>query len=89
MKKTIFIPLLLIGYLILATTLNSCKTTEALSGRSGAQIWGENCVRCHNPPDPATFSDQEWEVAGMHMQIRANLTHEELEKVTEFLKSAN
>ena len=89
MKNLIItISVIAIGTLII-TELFSCKPSEAVISRSGAQVWGENCVRCHNPADPATFSDVEWDVAAMHMQIRGNLTPAEIKKVTEFLKSAN
>lgn len=75
----------------------SCKTTEghvrkldpAIEAKTGAQLWAENCIRCHYAPSPATFSDHEWEVVGMHMQIRGNLTPVEREKIVEFLKSSN
>ena len=56
---------------------------------TGTLVEDTNCVRCHNVADPSTFSDVEWEVAAMHMQIRANLTTDEIKKVTEFLQSAN
>ena len=62
---------------------------EAKPGKGGAQLWTENCVRCHNIRSPSTYSDAEWEVAMHHMRIRANLTAEEQKKILEFLKSAN
>lgn len=75
---------------ILSAYITGCKTqTELVKAKSGAQLWGENCIRCHNAPSPDTFSDAEWEVAGLHMQIRGNLTVDETTKVMEFLKSAN
>lgn len=84
----------IISTIVLATTVSAyitgCKTqTEMVKAKSGAQLWGENCIRCHNSPSPDTFSDDQWEVASLHMQIRGNLTAEETEKVLEFLKSAN
>ncbi len=66
-----------------------CKPSALVASKSGAQIWGENCLRCHNAASPETFSDIEWEVAGMHMQLRANLTQDEAKKVIAFLQSAN
>lgn len=89
MKKYLVIIVVIAGFIAVSTSLNSCKTSAVISSKSGAQIWGETCVRCHNPADPATFSDVEWDVAAMHMQIRANLTPEETKKVIEFLQSAN
>lgn len=59
------------------------------SGKSGTQLWSENCTRCHNDRSPATFNDAQWEVAMHHMRIRANLTAEEHQKILEFLQSAN
>lgn len=68
----------------------SCSSTSSLAeAKSGAQLWGENCLRCHNSPSPETFSDIEWDVAVMHMRVRANLTEEEAIKIAEFLKTAN
>jgi len=67
----------------------SCKPSAMISAKSGAQIWGETCLKCHNIASPATFSDTEWDVATMHMQLRANLTPDETRKVKEFLQSAN
>ena len=61
----------------------------ASSGKGGAQLWAENCVRCHNIRSPSTYSDAEWEVTMHHMRIRANLTAEEHQKILAFLKSAN
>lgn len=59
------------------------------TGKGGAQLWAENCVRCHNNRSPSTYSDAEWDVAMHHMRIRANLTAEEHRKILQFLKSAN
>jgi cytochrome c5 len=64
-------------------------TKIASSGKGGAQLWAENCIRCHNIRSPSIYSDAEWEVAMHHMRIRANLTAEEHKKILEFLKSAN
>jgi cytochrome c1 len=77
--------------LILAaiTFLSNCATSNVAMNKSGAQLWGENCVRCHNTPSPETFSDVEWDVAVMHMRVRANLTDKEAKKIADFLKTAN
>ena len=59
------------------------------SGKSGTQLWSENCTRCHNDRSSASYNDAQWEVAMHHMRIRANLTAEEHQKILEFLQSAN
>jgi len=67
----------------------SCKVPEAIANKSGAQLWGENCNRCHNAPDPKTYSDDQWDAATAHMQQKAILTEMEITKIRHFLKSAN
>ena len=52
-------------------------------------MWGENCIRCHNMPSPADFTDVQWQTVGLHMEDRANLTGVEAEKIVDFMKSAN
>lgn len=67
-------------------TVNSCKVSRSVAAKSGAQLWAENCQRCHNTPSPSSFSPEQWETIGMHMQSRALLTKEERDKIVDFLK---
>lgn len=67
----------------------SCKTSQVVSSKVGAQLWSENCMRCHYAPSPTGYSDKQWEIVGTHMQVRGQLTQEEKDKIIEFLKSAN
>jgi mono/diheme cytochrome c family protein len=89
MKTIINLSVITILVSIISMQFISCKPNEMITAKTGAQIWGENCIRCHNAADPATFSDVEWDVAMMHMQIRANLTPDEAKKVADFLQSSN
>ena len=61
--------------------------TPSGTGKAGAQLWAENCNRCHNIRSPSNYSPAQWEVVMMHMRVRANLTPEEHKKILEFLKS--
>ncbi len=70
------------------------QPAEQLAGaqrlpKGGAQMWVENCMRCHNLRQPRERSDREWETIGLHMRIRANLTAVEHRQIVKFLKSAN
>lgn len=71
--------------------LASCSTEKvtAYKNKSGAQLWGETCIRCHNTPSPASYNDPDWNTIKLHMKVRANLTKEQADKIFEFLKSAN
>jgi hypothetical protein len=57
--------------------------------KGGAQLWAENCTRCHNAPSPDRYSDAQWDVILQHMRMRANLTGEEARQIAEFLKASN
>lgn len=72
--------------LVISLTIAGCKATQAISNKTGAQLWAENCQRCHNTPSPNSFSPEQWETVGLHMQSRALLTDEERNKIVAFLK---
>ena len=68
------------------------KTTTQKSGaasQTGATLWAQNCGHCHNIRSPDSYSDAQWDVAMLHMRIRANLTAEEHKQILAFLKSAH
>jgi hypothetical protein len=62
---------------------------KTASGKGGAELWAVNCAHCHNIRSPNFYSDAQWDVAMMHMRVRANLTAEESRKILAFLKSAD
>ncbi len=68
---------------------NQSLTMMPISERGGAQLWGDNCARCHNSRSPSEFDDDAWEVIARHMRVRANLTAYEHKSILNFLKSAN
>ena len=65
--------------------LNSCMESKMVAAKGGAQLWAENCQRCHNTPSPNAFSHEQWVTVGMHMQTRAQLTDKERDKIIAFL----
>ena len=69
--------------------ISSCKVSQAVAAKSGAELWAENCQRCHNTPSPSTFSHEQWETIGLHMQTRALLTNTERDKIVDFLKQSS
>jgi hypothetical protein len=72
-----------------STSRKSNEVSAGTTGKSGAQLWSENCVRCHNIRSPSNYSPAQWEVVMLHMRVRANLTPEEHKKILEFLKSGS
>ena len=86
--------------LISALVLSACATQDNTQSAanasvmsptplSGAQLWANNCSRCHNSRSPSSYSDGEWEIVAMHMRIQANLTGEEHRKILEFIQLSN
>jgi cytochrome c553 len=87
--KTIKIKSLTIAYIIFfavgsAMIISGCAATKDVASKSGAQLWSENCGRCHNAPASTTFSSEQWKTIGMHMQTRALLTDQERDKIIDF-----
>jgi hypothetical protein len=89
MKRNRIIILMAALTVMTLMVVNSCKTPQAIMDKPGAQLWGENCVRCHNAPSPATYSDDQWDIIMSHMKVKAGLTDMETKKIAAFLKSAN
>lgn len=56
---------------------------------SGALLWSQNCMRCHNLRNPRERSDRQWDIIVHHMRVRANLTAEEHRAILGFLQAAN
>jgi len=84
-KKLSIISILGMG-LTIVIMMTGCKASQLVSNKSGAQLWAENCQRCHNTPSPSTFSPDQWETVGLHMQSRSLITEEEKNKIVGFLK---
>ena len=89
MKKLILLSIIFFTGIGATIIINGCAPTAKIAAKSGAQLWGENCLRCHNAPDPADYGDAQWETIGVHMKLRANLTDDERDKIVTFLKTAN
>jgi hypothetical protein len=62
---------------------------EAIPIKGRAQIWTENCMRCHNIRDPKSLSDTQWQVALHQMRVRGNLLAKEHEAILELMQASN
>ena len=88
MKKYLLIVRLLVIMILLGTlSISSCAVSKKVNDKTGTQLWGENCGRCHNPPGPGEFSSSNWDIIGRHMKIRTNITETEEKKIIEYLKN--
>ena len=57
--------------------------------KGGAQLWAENCSRCHNLRTPESYNDAQWQAVVHHMRLRANLDGSEARLITEFLQASH
>lgn len=89
MKKSFLAISLIVTICIILISINGCYVSKNMASKSGAQLWAENCNRCHNAPPPGEFNNANWDIVGTHMQIRANISKTDMTKITDFLKSAN
>lgn len=71
-----------------STTPASTSITTAAE-KGAAEMWADNCQRCHRMRSPSSFSDREWDIAVHHMRVVANLTAKEHEAIVKFLKAGN
>ena len=61
----------------------------ATPAKGGAQLWSENCQRCHAMRNPASYNDAQWQVAVHHMQVRGSMNAEDCRRILQFLKSSD
>lgn len=62
---------------------------DPAASETGAQIWSENCMRCHQLRSPAQYNAAQWGVIVQYMRLKAGLTGEQAKKVLAFLQSAS
>lgn len=80
------------GVAVVIAGLFACTVSikpQSTAGKSGAELWAQRCMTCHNMREPASLSDSQWETAISHMRVRAKLNGSEARKILEFLKSSN
>lgn len=87
MKIILIKTTIIISIIVASVMMNGCASTK-LAEKGGAELWSENCVRCHSTAPPNAFTGEQWETIAMHMQVRASLTEDESKKIKEFLQSA-
>jgi len=84
--KILFVAMIL-TICTISLLISSCAVTQKVKDKTGTQLWGENCGRCHNAPGPGEFNAVHWDVVGTHMRVRTNITATEETKIIEYLKN--
>lgn len=59
---------------------------QIAESKRGAELWAQQCNRCHNARSPSSYNDAQWDVAVMHMRVRAKLTADDHRAILAFLK---
>ena len=60
---------------------------QLASDKGGAQLWTENCSRCHNLRTPDYYTPGRWALVTEHMRVRGYLTGQEERQILAFLQS--
>ena len=76
------------AFLSATAIVESCVSTK-VAGKSGSQLWSENCQRCHNTPPSSAFTNSEWGLLNLHMRQRAMLTDDEYKKILAFMQQGD
>ena len=94
--KSRVVPVVALGAALAASLVGCAKSPESVeprllqpATRSGAQLWADHCVRCHQAPPLVAYSDSQWELISQHMRTQASLVGSEQRAIAEFLKSSN
>ena len=69
-----------------ALLIDSCAPSKEIAEKTGAQLWGENCNRCHSAPAQDQYSKDQWNIIGIHMKLKAGITNDEKIKIVAFLR---
>jgi hypothetical protein len=56
---------------------------------SGAELWAQNCGRCHNVRGINEFNDAQWEIIVRHMRVVGNIPGDQARAILKFLQEAN
>jgi len=89
MKKLKMYILVSFALTVMSLYIYGCQVPQKIADKSGAQLWGENCRRCHTTPPPNMYNDDQWKAIVTHMQVRANISKTEADKIIEFLQNSN
>jgi hypothetical protein len=65
------------------------KQLSVAPQKGGAELWAENCSRCHNLRPPDSYNDAQWQTVVQHMRLRANIDGSDARSIAEFLKASH
>lgn len=84
--------MLIMGVMI--TQHSTCYAEKLISAqstqrKSGAQLWVDNCSRCHNYRSPTEFTPNQWNTIMLHMRFQGGLTDQEAKEILDYLTQSS
>lgn len=74
----------------IGTWLGISGADESKTEKSGAQLWAQDCARCHNMRSRSEFNHVQWRIIVHHMRSKGlYLTDAETKKIVDFLQAGN
>lgn len=92
---SLFLSLVLIVVLTsFGAKINAQEDTELKqelkeSELSGADLWSQNCSRCHNVRSPQEYNDAQWNIIVSHMRVIGGIPAAQARAITKFLQETN
>ena len=91
----LFLSLVLIIVLIsLGSKINAQEDAQLKqelkeSELSGADLWSQNCSRCHNIRSPQEYNDAQWNIIVSHMRVIGGIPGAQARAIIKFLQETN
>lgn len=89
LSKTLLAIILSLSVLPFTTSVLAGGPPQSGDFTTGANVWRDNCGRCHNIRDARELRDDQWYSTAFHMRIRGGLTGQETRDVIAFLTASN
>lgn len=79
---------------VMITQHSTCYAEKLISGqstqgKSGAQLWVDNCSRCHNYRSPTEYTPNQWNTIMLHMRFQGGLTDQEAKEILDYLTQSS
>jgi len=82
-------PVILFYFILTIGNLSVYAEETENNKLSGAELWSQNCSRCHNMRAPQEFNDSQWNIIMAHMRSVGNIPGEQAREILKFLQETN
>lgn len=66
-----------------------CPNPAIARERDGAQLYQQNCSRCHSERFATEKTDAQWQTVMLHMRIRGQIPSKDADAILDYLQQSN